>query len=300
MQMRLLIILAVTAVMLGGCSIKRTVVNYAGDAISGDGGVWSSDEDPELIKEALPFGLKTNESLLQVSPNHEGLLEATATGFIAYALLVKEQADRLEVKDLEAGRAMKLRASKLFLRGRDYALRALDDRHSGFTEGLSKDLAATVARADEGDANFLYLAGAGWAAALGADPGNLDLVAELPIAGALVERVLQVDATFRQGSADEFMITYEASRPGGSIEAARRYYRYAVELSGGNRASVYLALAESVSVEEQDVKEFRSMLKAALAVDIDKEPEERMLNVVAQRRAKWLEGRIPELFLVAE
>jgi hypothetical protein len=298
--MKFLPVLAAVLLMLGGCSIKRTVVNYAGDAISGGGGVWSSDEDPELIKEALPFGLKTNESLLQVSPNHEGLLEATATGFIAYALLVKEKADRVEANDLEAGRKMKLRASKLFLRGRDYAMRVLENRHPGFIDGLSKDPAATVARADEGDATFLYLAGAGWAAALGADPGNLDLVAELPTAGALVERVLQVDETFRQGSAQEFMITYEASRPGGSIEAARRHYRRALELSGGNRASVYLALAESVSVEEQDVKEFRSMLKAALAVDVDKEPEERMLNVVAQQRAKWLEGRIPDLFLVSE
>jgi hypothetical protein len=298
--MRLLTILAVAALLLGGCSFKRTVVNYAGDAISGGGGVWSSDEDPELIKEALPFGLKTNESLLQVSPDHEGLLEATATGFLAYALLVKEEADRVEVEDLEAGRKMKLRASKLFLRGRDYALRVLENRYPGFIDGLSKDRAATLAQVGEQDATFLYLAGAGWAAALGAEPENLDLVAELPTAGALVERVLQVDETFRQGSAHEFMITFEASRPGGSIEAARRHYRRALELSGGNRASVYLALAESVCVEEQDVKEFRSMLKAALAVDIDKEPDERMLNVVAQRRAEWLEGRIPDLFLVSE
>ena len=72
---------------LGGCSIKETVVNYAGDAIGGGGGVWSSDEDPQLVKEALPFALKTNESLLQVSPDHESLQEATATGFLAYALL---------------------------------------------------------------------------------------------------------------------------------------------------------------------------------------------------------------------
>jgi hypothetical protein len=214
--------------------------------------------------------------------------------------LVKEEADRVEVEDLEAGRKMKLRASKLFLRGRDYALRVLENRYPGFIDGLSKDRAATLAQVGEQDATFLYLAGAGWAAALGAEPENLDLVAELPTAGALVERVLQVDETFRQGSAHEFMITFEASRPGGSIEAARRHYRRALELSGGNRASVYLALAESVCVEEQDVKEFRSMLKAALAVDIDKEPDERMLNVVAQRRAEWLEGRIPDLFLVSE
>jgi hypothetical protein len=293
-------ILAVAALLLGGCSIKQTVVNYAGDAISGGGGVWSSDEDPQLVKEALPFALKTNESLLEVSPEHEGLLEATATGFLAYALLIKEEADRLEANDLQSARKLKRRASRLFIRGRDYALKALDNRYPGFTERLKSDRAATLAVTTAFDAPFMYLAGAGLAGAVSTDTSNLGLVAELPAAGALVQRVLLVDDTFNEGSAHEFMISFEASRPGGSIEAARRHYDWALAQSQGKRASVYLALAEAVSVGEQDVNEFRAMLKAARAVDIDERPEDRLLNVVAQERAEWLEGQIPELFLLAD
>jgi predicted anti-sigma-YlaC factor YlaD len=298
--MRVLLTLAVAASPVGGCSIKQTVVNYAGDAISGGGGVWSSDEDPQLIKEAIPFGLKTNESLLQVSPDHEGLLEATATGFLAYALLIKEEADRVETDDLKAARKLKARASKLFIRGRDYALSALEQRYPGFTEALKMNRDAALVHAGADDLPFLYLAGAGWAGALSADTGNLGLVADFPTAGALVQRVLEVDETFNHGAAHEFMVSFEAARPGGSIEAARGHYDRALELSGGKRASVYLALAEAVSVEEQDVNEFRAMLKAARAVDIDEMPNDRLLNVVAQERAEWLEGQIPDLFLLAD
>ncbi len=298
--MRSIAILALAALLLGGCSIKQTVVNYAGDAISGGGGVWSSDEDPQLIKEALPFGLKTNESLLEVSPEHKGLLEATATGFLAYALLIKEEADRVEEDDLEAARALKARSSKLFIRGRDYALQALEQRYPGFVEGLKADRDAALAQTDAEDAPFLYLAGAGWAGALGADTDNLELVAEFPTAGALVQRVLEVDEDFNKGSAHEFMVSFEAARPGGSVDAARKHYERALELSGGKRASVYLALAEGVSVGEQDANEFRLMLQSARAVDVDEEPNDRLLNIVAQERAEWLEGQIPELFLVAE
>ena len=298
--MRSIAILALAALLLGGCSIKQTVVNYAGDAISGGGGVWSSDEDPQLIKEALPFGLKTNESLLEVSPEHKGLLEATATGFLAYALLIKEEADRIEVDDLETARALKARSSKLFIRGRDYALRALEQRYPGFVGGLKTDRDAALARTNAKDAPFLYLAGAGWAGALGAGTDNLELVAEFPTAGALVQRVLEVDEDFNKGSAHEFMVSFEAARPGGSVDAARKHYERALELSGGKRASVYLALAEGVSVGEQDVNEFRLMLQSARAVDVDGEPNDRLLNIVAQGRAEWLEGQIPELFLVAE
>lgn len=298
--MRSLSTLAVAAVLLGGCSIKQTVVNYAGDAISGGGGVWSSDEDPQLIKEALPFGLKTNESLLAVSPEHKGLLEATATGFLAYAVLVKEEADRVEAEDLEASRKLRARSSRLFLRGRDHALRALEQRYPGFIKGLKTDRGGTLARTDAEDATFLYLAGAGWAGALGADTSNLDLVAEFPTAGALVQRVLELDESFNQGSAHEFMVSYEAGRPGGSVEAARKHYERALELSEGRRASVYLALAEGVSVGEQDVNEFRALLQAARAVDVDEEPNNRLLNTIAQERAEWLEQQIPDLFLLAE
>ena len=108
---------------------------------------------------------------------------------------------------------------------------------------------------------------------LAADPGNLELLAELPIAAALVRRVLELDAAFDAGAADEFFIAYEAGRPGGDLRAARAHYERAVVLSGGRRASVHLALAESVAVQEQDIGAFRRLIAAALAVDPDGAPE---------------------------
>ncbi len=63
---------------------------------------------------------------------------------------------------------------------------------------------------------------------------------------------------------------------------------------------MYLALAESVSVPEQNVKEFRAMLAAARAIDPDAVPEIRLVNVIARERAEWLEAKIPDLFLVTE
>jgi predicted anti-sigma-YlaC factor YlaD len=58
-------------------------------------------------------------------------------------------------------------------------------------------------------------------------------------------------------------------------------------------------LAEAVAIREQKLTEFRFLLNAALKVDPDKVPEMRLANTVAQRRARWLETRIPDLFLQA-
>jgi hypothetical protein len=99
------------------------------------------------------------------------------------------------------------------------------------------------------------------------------------------------------------MISYEGSRPesmGGSPKRAREHYRRAMELSGGKRASVPLALAESVSVREQNLKEFRALCEAAKAVDPDGARDQRLANVLALRRAAFLETRISDLFVDAE
>jgi predicted anti-sigma-YlaC factor YlaD len=60
---------------------------------------------------------------------------------------------------------------------------------------------------------------------------------------------------------------------------------------------LFVALAEGLSIREQNLDEFKELLARALAVDPDREPKRRLVNVLAQRRARWLLARIPELFL---
>jgi predicted anti-sigma-YlaC factor YlaD len=287
------------ALVLAACSVKRTAVDIVGDAISGGSGVYASDDDPDLVREAIPFGLKTYESLLAVSPENQNLLLAAANGFVGYAYLLQQEADQLEASDPAAARALRARASKLFIRGRDYALRGLEVAHPGFRAAFATDQAAALALTTKQDTAFLYWAGAGWAGALGADKHDPKLIADLPSAGALVGRVLVLDESYDRGAAEEFFITYEGSRPGGSAQAAREHYRKALELSHGERASVHLALAEAVVVREQNLAEFQSLLQAALAVDPDKVPDLRLANTMAIRRAHWLEQRTPDLFVNA-
>jgi predicted anti-sigma-YlaC factor YlaD len=305
--MRKFLILAAVGALAaagGGCSIREMALNAVADALSETGDVFGRDDVPELVRDATPFGLKTYESILDGVPQHRGLLLATASGFAqyAYAFVVLE-ADRVEDQDLAQARELRRRAKKLFLRGRDYALRGLEAEHPGFAAALKKDPDAALAEATKDDAGLLYWAGACWAGALVATKDDLDLVAELPIAGKLVERCLALDETFGNGAAHEFMISFEGSRSeamGGSPKRARDHYRRALEISGGKRASVPLALAESVVIRDQNLAEFRALVDAALAVDPDAVPSQRLANILAQRRAAWLKTKVSDLFLNAE
>jgi hypothetical protein len=295
---RALLLGLAASLFLGGCSIERMAVNSLGDALAADSLVYSGEEDPDLVAEALPFGLKTFESLLAVSPEHEGLLLASARGFTAYGFLLQDEADRLEASDLRRSRHLRARAAQLYLRGRDFALRVLDMRYEGFSEALKSDDFAPIAGTALADVPYLYWAGAAWGGAVSADKGDLALVAQLAAPGALVGRVLELDEGFRGGTAHEFFIAYEAGRPGGDRERVRVHYERALALSGGRRVSVHLAYAEAVALPSQDLPEFRRLLEAAASAEADAPEEYRLVNAVARRRAVWLEGRIPDLFLI--
>jgi predicted anti-sigma-YlaC factor YlaD len=284
-----------------GCSAKRVAVGAVADALGGGGGSsFASDEDPELVRDALPFGLKLYETLLESTPDHRGLLVATASGFASYAYLLQDQASRIEPTDRDGARALRLRASRLYLRGRDYALRGLEVVHPGFREALAADPGSALAKTDRDDVDLLYWFAAAQAGALSANKGDAELIADLPTAGAVMQRVLELDESYGAGAAHEFFVSYEASRPGGSVARAREHFARAKELANGERASIFVSLAENVSVQQQNLAEFQSLLDQALAVDIDRAPQNRLTNVLAQRRAQWLREHASDLILDAE
>src|SRR3974377_122273 len=103
-----LILLCLALAPGSGCSIRRTAVNKLGDALASGGTTFASDDDPELVKAAVPFSLKLMESLLSENPRHEGLLLAACSGFTEYAYaFVQEDADETEDKDLAAAEEMR-------------------------------------------------------------------------------------------------------------------------------------------------------------------------------------------------
>lgn len=76
-----------------------STVDIFANALSGGAGVYASDNDPQLVREAMPFGLKTYEGLLEVAPEHRELLLTTANGFTAYAYLLEKEADIIDLVD---------------------------------------------------------------------------------------------------------------------------------------------------------------------------------------------------------
>lgn len=293
--------LAVLLLVGTGCGVRNVAVNSLADALAGTGGVFASDDDPELIRDAAPFSLKLMESVLAETPNHRALLTATSSSFTQYAYaFIAQDADVLETTDIAAATVLRTRARKLLLRARDYGLRGLDVAHPGMSRQLIKDPKQTVCAATKQDVPLLYWTAAAWGAAITISKNDPDLVSDQVIVEALADRALELDESFDHGAIHSFLISYEPARQGAITPAefrARKHFQRAVELSGGQMAAPYVAMAESVSVQKQNRAEFETLLKKALAIDADARPEWRLANLVMQRRAKWLLSRTSDLFV---
>jgi predicted anti-sigma-YlaC factor YlaD len=299
---RLLIpIFIMVALMNTGCSMKRMAVNTIGDALSGGGTSFAMDNDPELIKSAVPFSLKLMESLLAESPSHKGLLLACASGFTQYSFaFVAVEADETEVNDLAGATKMRLRARHLYLRARDYGLRGLEVDYPNFGKALRTSPGMAVQSIKVKDVPLIYWTAVSWAGAISILKDDADLIADLPIVEALIDRALELDEKYDNGAIHAFLIAYEMNRQTGSGDPegrARGHFKRAVELSEGRLCGPFITLAESVSLPNQDKTEFQALLQQVLDIKSDNRPELSLANLVMQRRARWLLGRIEQLFV---
>jgi len=287
-------------IVASGCSVKKFAINKLGDSLANSGTTYTADDDPELVGQALPFSLKLVEGLLAESPRHRGLLLAAASGFTEYAYAyVQQDADVLEAEDYAKATLLRARARRLYLRARDYGIRGLEARHQGFADAIRRDPHAAVTSAAISDVPLLYWTAAAWASAISLSRESPDVLADQPIAEALIDRALALDPDFDAGAIHGFLIAYEPARQGVAGDAlarSRSHFDRQVALTHGQLASPFLALAETVSVQTQNRAEFEALIKRALDVDPDARTEWRLQNLIAQRRAKWLLSRADDLF----
>jgi predicted anti-sigma-YlaC factor YlaD len=284
---------------LASCSVKKYAINQLGNALAGTGGTFGSDDDPELIRAAVPFSLKLIESLLAETPNNKNLLLAAAQGFTQYSFaFVQEDADELQDTDRVKTTLLRLRAKNLYLRARDYGMRGLEVSHKNFSERLKADPKAAIKELKKTDIPLMYWTALSWAAALSVSK-DLRMLPEIPRFEALVDRVMELDDSYDEGAMHGFLITYEMSRLNqkpDKMEVARAHFERNLELSHNHQAAPLVNYAENVAVARKDKAEFTDLLNRALKIDPNGWPEHRQLNLVEQRRARWLLSRTDKLF----
>ena len=126
-----------------------------------------------------------------------------------------------------------------------------------------------------------------------------EAVADLPVIETLLDRSVELDEDFFYGIPHLLLGAFHAARPpllGGDIEKARRHFARAGEVGEGKLLLVPVFEARYVARAELDAERFEQLLNGVLAASVDVAPEIRLLNAVAQRKARDLLSEKDEWF----
>ena len=298
---RTIIPAAALALALPGasCSPKQMGINRMAEALSTTAGIYAEDNDPEFVRLAAPSTLKMVEMLLEEQPSHPGLLLTACSGFTQYAYaFLHVESEVAQPVDIGRAQDLRSRGGRMYERARHYCMRALDVRHPGSSARLSKDPKSALAKAEARDVPALFWLAASWGGSMALADNQLTRIAELVPIRVLITRALTLDEGWEEGAIHEALIVLEGLPLllGGSAERARKHFDRAVELSNGHSAFAFVTMASSVAARAGNRAEFETLLKSALAVDVDRRPSFRLANLIAQKRARFLLSRANAIF----
>jgi predicted anti-sigma-YlaC factor YlaD len=290
---RWLLLLSVLSSLLSGCAVQQTIANRVADQLATQSA--GSENDLELAREASAFYLKFSESLLKQTPEHDGLAQAVAAGFTQYAYaFVSQPADELESRDAKAAAALRERAAKLYRRGRDHALTALERHHPTLRQQLGQPTASLTLTPQQ--VGLAYWAAASWGGLISLSKDDPDTVADLPLAIRLAEIAYAAQPEFGQGSLASLLGTFESARPNGNARKALAYFDQAIALGAGQQAGALVSKAEGHAQPRQDRALFGQLLQQALALRDAPDSPYTLQNEVMRRRARWLLQNADDLF----
>lgn len=278
---------------LAACSPQQLVMRSVADELASQG--QSAENDLELAREASAFYLKFSESVLRPQPEHAGLAAAVAGGFTQYAYaFVAFEADRIEATDAKAAQRLRERAARLYRRGRDHALTALELARPGFRQALADPAAQPALRTEQ--LALAYWGAAAWGGMISLSKDDPDTVADLPLAIQLARLAWRLDPGFGDGNLASLMGSFETARPGGTRASAEAYFDEALRLGQGRSAGAFVAKAEGIAQPAGDKAAFLELLNQAVAVTDAPGSPLALSNEVMRRRARWLIESADDLF----
>jgi len=277
------LMILVISLLLTGCSMKAYMVRSMDPIMDDMTTAANMNTDVDLMRDGLPASLIQIDGFIKSDPNNKILLMG-AESYFGYAFSFVEDVN-------------KPRASALYLKARDYALRALK-KHRQFDE-QALDLNDMLANCGKQDVPALYWAAGSWMSWIALNVGSPEALMDLPKVEAMLQRVIELDETYYYGTAHAMLGGFYSAQPknmGGNPEKAYKHFQKAFKLSGSKLLAVQLMYAKFYAVQIQDKALFVKTLNEIIATPKNSFPEKNLANEVAKRKAKDLLEKVDTLF----
>ena len=245
--------------------------------------------DIELARNAIPANLKLLEGLLKNDPENKQILTTLSMGFGGYSMLFVE-ADEPE------------RASRLYLRARDYGIRALGNKGVRLRNAKERkeDLESLLQTLGKEELQPLFWITVSWNAWINLNLDKPAALAQLRVSQALLERVMEIDASYFQGLPHVLMGVSLSARPpmlGGNVRQAKEHFDKALQLSHGKFFLAQYYFARYYAVRVQDKALFLRLTGEIEKMNPRDLRDVCLINSVMQRKAIGLRDMVDEFFL---
>lgn len=284
--LKMLIIILLIPIL--SCCIKL-VTQFSPSLIPNLTQTFFEECDPELARLSFPADLKLMEGLVKNDSQNKQLLTALCTGFTGYSMLFVEEEDPE-------------RASRLYLRAKGYGFRALGRKGAFLKEsGLNtENIRAKLNTFGEREFKALFYTTMSWHAWINLNLDKPAALAQMGIAQACLERVLELNPGYLYGTPYVLKGTILAARPGlagGNAHQAKVYFEKAMAVSKGEFYFVQYYFARYYAVRVQDRRLFRKLAQEAVQGHPSELKDACLINSVMQQKAKKLLNMTEDLFL---
>lgn len=236
-----------------------------------------AQNDPETVAEALPAYLLMLEASAAGDQDDESLMFANANLYTAYLGLLPDDP---------------VRKPRLSRKGLDFALRGICLHKRDWCDLQQQpitDMPALLAQAEKRDTDSLYSVATAWSTWIQANKSDWNAIAQLAQVKQIMQQVIELDETYKQGSAHVYLAVMESLLPetlGGNPGLAKHHFQRALELSPEN-LMINVLYAKHYARMIFDRQLHDTLLKTTLTAQAAA-PGLTLINTLAQQQAQQL------------
>jgi len=245
--------------------------------------------DFEAAEETSYGSIGTLEGLHKLVPeNEDGLVLLTrAWAGIAFAFMDDAREDALDHKDEQLAAYHEARAREAFKRSKFFGTELVNLRATGFKEAQknASTLKAWLTEnyTSKGRAEELLWLAFSIVGRVAFDLDNPETVSELWMGIELAEHSLRLDETYEFGTGHTMIAAAQAGLQ--DYTGSKKHFDRALELSGGNVLTAHVTMAQRYYCPKRDKKTYFELLNHVIEAK-DPNPEQRLSNTIAKRRAR--------------
>jgi hypothetical protein len=277
-----------------GCSLERILLDGTIAGTRRASASFDTLTDLEVAKLGAGSSLATLEGYYALAPDNQDNLFMLMTAWSGYAgAFIEDSWERAQDSGDEATEdAEAQRARQAYDRAIKYGSELLERKKPGFKDAMknSGTINVYLQGFEKADASTLLWFGVAWLSRGGVAAADPEIVSELFVGVAFLERSMALDPNLNWGLSSAVLGAYHSRSPDAELKQAKDLFELSLTSFNRKALTTRVLYAANYACNAHDAKLYKSLLEEVLNAG-DTLPEQRLENTLAKRKAQRYLGK---------